>query len=70
MLLFEPIRQGIQQLHGSTGQVFIFLTIAWFGPDTNAKITTIRGVLAHPDNCDRPTSKLFLPLKLCTSAGS
>lgn len=24
------------------GQVFIFLTIAWFGPDTNAKITTIR----------------------------
>eukprot|EP00440_Ansanella_granifera_P013989 gb/GFBE01015203.1/.p1 GENE.gb/GFBE01015203.1/~~gb/GFBE01015203.1/.p1 ORF type:complete len:319 (+),score=90.47 gb/GFBE01015203.1/:1-957(+) len=24
------------------GQVFIFLTISWFGPDTNAKITTIR----------------------------
>lgn len=24
------------------GQVFIFLTINWFGPDTNAKITTIR----------------------------
>eukprot|EP00438_Fugacium_kawagutii_P031502 Skav207590 [mRNA] locus=scaffold2450:66172:80676:+ [translate_table: standard] len=24
------------------GQVFIFLTISWFGPDTNAKITTVR----------------------------
>jgi UDP-galactose transporter B1 len=24
------------------GQVFIFLTIVWFGPDTNAKVTTIR----------------------------
>jgi len=24
------------------GQVFIFLTISWFGPDVNAKITTVR----------------------------
>lgn len=24
------------------GQIFIFLTISWFGPDDNAKITTIR----------------------------
>ena len=23
-------------------EVFIFLTISWFGPDTNAKITTVR----------------------------
>ena len=34
-LLFLPRMSTIRQ-------VFIFLTIAWFGPDTNAKITTVR----------------------------
>lgn len=29
-------------LCSAVGQVFIFLTISWFGPDTNAKVTTIR----------------------------
>lgn len=33
---------AIFALCSAFGQVFIFLTIAWFGPDTNAKITTVR----------------------------
>jgi len=33
---------AIFALCSAFGQVFIFLTISWFGPDTNAKITTVR----------------------------
>lgn len=33
---------AIFALCSAFGQVFIFLTIFWFGPDTNAKITTVR----------------------------
>lgn len=33
---------GIFALCSAFGQVFIFLTIVWYGPDTNAKITTVR----------------------------
>eukprot|EP00931_Biecheleriopsis_adriatica_P043680 TRINITY_DN24960_c0_g1_i1.p1 TRINITY_DN24960_c0_g1~~TRINITY_DN24960_c0_g1_i1.p1 ORF type:complete len:333 (-),score=71.80 TRINITY_DN24960_c0_g1_i1:45-995(-) len=40
----DKILDGIAvfSLCSAFGQVFIFLTISWFGPDTSAKITTIR----------------------------
>merc|ERR1712048_451309 len=32
----------IFSLCSALGQMFIFMTIVWYGPDTNAKVTTIR----------------------------